>query len=53
MAQYYPSNQVSITKYPEYNRRITRNEYLSAIEYAQQIGLHRLDERHRLKRVGW
>src|SRR5512136_288493 len=46
MAQYYPSNKVSFTKYPELNRRITVDEYQGAIEYAQHIGLQRLDERH-------
>ena len=53
MAQYYPSNKVSFTKYPELNRRITIDEYQSAIEYAQQLGLQRLDERHRLKWAWW
>ncbi len=51
MAQYYPSNKVTFDKYPELNRRITLDEYHGAIENAQQIGLQRLDERHRLKRV--
>jgi len=51
MAQYYPSNKVSFNKYPELNRRITLDEYRAAITYAQQIGLQRLDERHRLKRA--
>ncbi len=51
MAQYYPSNKVTAEKYPEINRRITVDEYQSAIEYAQHIGLQRLDERHRLKRA--
>jgi putative pyruvate formate lyase activating enzyme len=51
MAQYYPSNKVSFTQYPELNRRITLDEYQAAIEYAQQIGLLRLDERHRLTRA--
>src|SRR5512143_1900861 len=51
MAQYYPANKVSFAKYPELNRRITLDEYQSAIEYAQQLGLQRLDERHRLKRA--
>jgi putative pyruvate formate lyase activating enzyme len=51
MAQYYPSNKVSFTKYPELNRRITLDEYKNTIEYAQQIGLQRLDERHRLKQA--
>ena len=51
MAQYYPANKVSFDKYPELNRRITLDEYQGAIEYAQQIGLRRLDERHRLRRA--
>jgi putative pyruvate formate lyase activating enzyme len=51
MAQYYPSNKVSFTTYPELNRRITLDEYHGAIAYAQLIGLQRLDERHRLKRA--
>jgi putative pyruvate formate lyase activating enzyme len=53
MAQYYPSNKVAFDKYSELNRRITLDEYHAAIESAQQVGLHRLDERHRLKRVWW
>ncbi len=53
MAQYYPSNKVSSTKYSELNRRITHDEYQDAIEYAQHVGLQRLDERHRLKRSWW
>ena len=53
MAQYYPSNKISFGKYPELNRRITLDEYHAAIEYAQQVGLQRLDERHRLKRAWW
>ena len=51
MAQYYPSNKVSFDKYPELNRRITLDEYHAAVEYAQRIGLQRLDERHRLRRT--
>jgi putative pyruvate formate lyase activating enzyme len=51
MAQYYPSNKVAFDKYPEINRRITLDEYHSAIAYAQQVGLQRLDERHRLRRA--
>lgn len=53
MAQYYPSNKISFTKYPELNRRITLDEYHTAIDYAQQVGLQRLDDRHRLKRAWW
>ncbi len=53
MAQYYPSNKVTAEKYPEINRRITSAEYRSAIEYAQQVGLWRLDDRHRLNRPWW
>jgi len=59
MAQYYPSNKVSFDKYPELNRRLTLEEYQGAIDYAQQVGLRRLDERprlderHRLKRTWW
>jgi putative pyruvate formate lyase activating enzyme len=51
MAQYYPSNKVSFTQYPELNRRITLDEYHGAIAYAQLVGLQRLDERHRLNRA--
>ena len=53
MAQYYPSNKVSFTKDTEINRRITIDEYQNAVAYTQQIGLQRLDERHRLKRAWW
>jgi putative pyruvate formate lyase activating enzyme len=42
MAQYYPSNQVSAEKYAEIDRRITRDEYREAIEFAQQAGLRRV-----------
>ncbi len=51
MAQYHPSNKVSFIQYTGRNRRVTLDEYQSAIEYAQQLGLQRLDERHRLTRL--
>src|SRR5574341_1175515 len=45
MAQYYPAGKVSQEKYPEINRRITRQEYADAIAAAQDAGLYRFDER--------
>ena len=45
MAQYHPANKVSAEKYPELDRRISSREYRSAIEFAHQAGLWRLDER--------
>jgi putative pyruvate formate lyase activating enzyme len=45
MAQYYPAGKVSKEKYPEINRRITRQEYADAIADAQKAGLYRFDER--------
>ncbi|HEU0293823.1 MAG TPA: radical SAM protein [Anaerolineales bacterium] len=46
MAQYYAAGRVSNEKYPEINRRITRQEYADAIADAQKAGLYRFDERH-------
>ncbi len=45
MAQYYPSWQVSDTRYPELNRRLTREEYREALRMAHEVGLWRLDRR--------
>jgi putative pyruvate formate lyase activating enzyme len=45
MAQYYPAGRVSNEKFPEINRRITRQEYADAIADAQKAGLYRFDER--------
>lgn len=40
MAQYYPAYRSS--DYPELSRRITRDEFSSALEFAREIGLNRL-----------
>jgi putative pyruvate formate lyase activating enzyme len=43
MDQYRPAFRAS--QYPELNRRITQEEYNDSIEIANELGLHRLDER--------
>ncbi len=46
MAQYRPAYLVASTdKYPELQRRLTRDEYCRAVELAQEAGLWRLDTR--------
>ncbi len=45
MGQYYPAGKVSSSKYPEINRRISSLEYQKALEYAQKVGLYRIDSR--------
>lgn len=42
MDQYHPHHLAA--QYPKLNRRITQQEYQSALIYAQQAGLHRLAE---------
>jgi putative pyruvate formate lyase activating enzyme len=44
MDQYYPAGKVSRQQYPELNRRLPAAEFVSAREFALQLGL-RLDER--------
>jgi putative pyruvate formate lyase activating enzyme len=44
MDQYRP--EYNAYRYPELNRRITREEYLQAVSLAQEAGLERLDRRH-------
>ena len=44
MAQYHPANKVTEDKFPEINRRITRQEYKEAISAAQKAGLYRFDQ---------
>lgn len=41
MDQYFPAYHAS--RYPELNRRITRDEYLSVLQAATKLGFHRLD----------
>jgi putative pyruvate formate lyase activating enzyme len=41
MRQYRPEYKAS--EYPELSRRITREEYAEALDWAKQFGLHRLD----------
>lgn len=43
MNQYRPSYKAHL--YPELNRRLTNQEYQSAVEAAMSVGLHRLDQR--------
>jgi putative pyruvate formate lyase activating enzyme len=43
MAQYRPEGLVPRGEYPEIDRRLTRDEYLRAVEIARSLGLHRLD----------
>jgi putative pyruvate formate lyase activating enzyme len=45
MAQYRPAGKVSRTEYVEINRRITSNEFESAVAAAHAAGLRRLDDR--------
>jgi len=39
MDQHHPV--YNATQYPEINRRITCDEYIRAIKYAEKLGLHR------------
>jgi len=41
MAQYHPAHKAF--DYPELSRRITRNEWLQAMTWAREAGLHNLD----------
>jgi len=43
MDQYHPAYNAH--KFPELNRRITRDEYLAAVRAAKSLGLHRIDQR--------
>ncbi len=45
MVQYYPAGKVANGRYPEINRRITRQEYEQALQAAREAGLWRFDER--------
>ncbi|MBI4546930.1 MAG: radical SAM protein [Ignavibacteriae bacterium] len=47
MEQYYPAGLVSETRYQEINRHITQDEFETTIQYAQEVGLWRLDYRWR------
>ncbi len=47
MAQYRPCGEAH--KFPEISRRITDEEYAAAVRAATRAGLHRLDERRRLR----
>ncbi len=52
MDQYYPAGSVNGEKYPELNRRLRSEEFLTAKKIAHELGLRRLDERrphHRLR----
>lgn len=41
MAQYHPVHRAY--SYPELSRRVTRREYLAAVQMAREAGLHRFD----------
>jgi putative pyruvate formate lyase activating enzyme len=45
MAQYRPAFRAK--KFPPFNRPLQRDEYRSALQLAQEYGLHRLDSRNR------
>ncbi len=45
MDQYYPAGKVTANRYPELNRGLSPQEYRSALAYARQVGLWRLDQR--------
>jgi putative pyruvate formate lyase activating enzyme len=45
MAQYRPGGHVTSDHCPELNRSLGHSEYLAALEYAEGIGLRRLDKR--------
>jgi len=45
MDQYCPAGKVGETEYPEINRRISLEEYETALESARAAGLRRLDQR--------
>jgi putative pyruvate formate lyase activating enzyme len=47
MDQYHPAGMVNETRYPELNRPITPEEYQTALRYAREAGLWRLDYRWR------
>ncbi|MBI4463307.1 MAG: radical SAM protein, partial [Acidobacteria bacterium] len=51
MDQYYPAGRVDWDHFPEINRRITAEEYETALEHARRAGLWRFDTR-RLTRIG-
>lgn len=45
MGQYRPGGKVSADFCPELNQKLSRAEYLSALDVARRSGLHRLDSR--------
>jgi putative pyruvate formate lyase activating enzyme len=45
MEQYYPAGRVNSEKFEEINRRVSGNEYKSALDQAKEAGLWRFDER--------
>ncbi len=46
MAQYHPAGRVTAEKFAEIDRRITAKEFAESVEAAEEVGLHRFDERH-------
>jgi putative pyruvate formate lyase activating enzyme len=50
MDQYRPCYKAN--EYPELNHRITREEYQRAVQWAEELGLTRLDERVPLRVSG-
>ncbi len=47
MEQYYPAGMVNERRYKELNRRVSRQEYFSVVQYAITLGFWRLDYRWR------
>ncbi len=45
MSQYYPAGKVNADRLPEINRRITPQEYATALQHTQAAGIWRVDER--------
>ncbi len=46
MNQYRPSGKVGKDKYSEINRHISKEEYGTAVQFAKEAGLYRIDEKN-------
>lgn len=53
MPQYFPSGRVSAEKFPEINRRVTKEELAAAYRLAREAGLYRFDERSPRRYLVW
>lgn len=53
MAQYHPSGKVSGERYAEINRRLPNSEYADVLRVAYEVGLERLDNRHKQWWMGY